>query len=124
MFYVIVVVRIFVFFLQSSSPPVASLFSITKGKDKDFLSVSRRLVNLTIRVTIVCKFKDRVDKEVFLFARGVQRSPRFWVCMGLILFSPLAGIFWMIIQTIQIVKLHCTHKIRLLESLACLFVTA
>ena len=75
MFYVIVVVRIFVSFLQSSSPPVASLFSITKGKDKDFLSVSRRLVNLTIRVTIVCKFKDRVDKEVCLFARGVQRSP-------------------------------------------------
>jgi len=122
-FYVIVVVWIFVSFLHSSSSRVASLFSITKGKDKDFLSVSRRLINLTIRVTIVCKLKDRVDKEVCLFAR-VQRSPRFWVCMGLILFSPLAGIFLMIIQTIQIVKLHCTHKIRLSESLACLFVTA
>ena len=81
MFYVIVVVWIFVSFLHSSSSRVASLFSITKGKDKDFLSVSRRLINLTIRVTIVCKFKDRVDKEVCLFAR-VQRSPRFWVCIG------------------------------------------
>ena len=67
-----------------------------------------------------------MDKEVCLFARGVQRCSRFWVCVGLIFLSLLAGIFLMISQTIQIVKLHCTHKIRLfvLESLACLFVPA
>ena len=43
---------------------MGSLFSLTKGKN----------FNLTIRVTIVCKFKDRRDKEVCLFARGVQRG--------------------------------------------------